>query len=527
MRQNLRVLSLLVKMRYKLLWAQARTGAGKAAIFFAVYLVGVIIFALVTLGFISTGIMAANSGRTHIAVQGILGSFFISGLTVSLLMGVGPSAAFADNVLKRYPLSGRWRFIGQHLIGILDPVWLLISGSLLGLAIGLQWMGVCSIVLSVPVLAVFLVASYLCSATLMMIIRKLLQFRSGAFGLMVVGVLMMLTFVTITTTAATSDNPGDFWPIAKALIAATPARVTAVLVTGGSLLVRGMAGALLVGWVLLAGTALKLIQGIEISDNSGGNAEPDGESPYDTMAKLFPTRLRPLVAKSWRYHLRCNRVRYSLVMTAPILVFMSVMGNHAGADRGTLFLAFMFIAGFLATMVMAVNYFGWDGAGVRRYPLLPITMPEVLRAHSFASLALGFAGALGTMLVGILVTRLRITGTSFFFLMLDILAGLFFLHGLSLWIVVWAPKRAQFSTMMGNVVSLPAKILMVAAIMPLVFINSGMGPSFGALVEGWRWAAVAVVVAGVGYGISLKLVGHLLAGRRESMIETLAGAASN
>jgi hypothetical protein len=527
MPQNLRILQLLVRMRYKLLWAQARTGPGKAAMFFAIYLVGLIVFALVTLGFFGTGVATAQSGRVVILTQGMLGSFFVSGLTVSLLVGVGPSAAFADNVLRRYPLSNRWRFAAQHLIGVLDPVWLLIGGSLLGLAVGFRWMRVCPLLVSLPVFAVFLAATYLCAAIVALIVRKLLQYRTAGLILTVVGVLAILVVVLLATTAVTSENVGQIWPLANVLIASTPARAAAWVVGGPSLLSRVAAATILLSWVLAGAIGLRIAERFELAMPAASAEMPEGEDYYEALALLFPARLRPLVAKSLRYHLRCNRVRYSLVMTAPILLFISLIGNQPGSDKGTLLLAFMFVAGFFATMVMAVNYFGWDAAGMRRYPLLPIPLPEVLKAHSYSSMLLGLVDAIGTMIVGIVVLRLHLSARAYLFLAFDILAGLFFLHAVALWIVVWAPKRADFSLMMGNVVSLPAKLLMIASIMPLIFINTGWGPSVDVVVGYWRWAAAGMLIAVLAYWLSLKLTGHLLVERREILIEKLAGAASN
>ena len=82
--------------------------------------------------------------------------------------------------------------------------------------------------------------------------------------------------------------------------------------------------------------------------------------------------MRPLIAKSLRYHLRCNRVRYSLLMTGPLLLFITYMGNRAGSDSVTLLLSFMFIAGFFSTLVMSVNFFGWEAqafGGIHFSPL--------------------------------------------------------------------------------------------------------------------------------------------------------------
>src|SRR5262249_52952471 len=158
------------------------------------------------------------------------------------------------------------------------------------------------------------------------------------------------------------------------------------------------------------------------------------ESPYDVIARLFPRTVQPLVAKSLRYHLRCNRVRYSLLMTGPLLLFINYMGRHAGSDPVNLLLSFMFIAGFFSTLVMSVNFFGWDGAGVRRYPLLPVSLPVVLRSNSLASILLGALGALLTLVIAVAAAHLPVTARLLLVLLLDALAGLLFFHAIALWI---------------------------------------------------------------------------------------------
>jgi len=524
MGKNLRLLWLLVRLRYKLLWAQARTSAGKATIFFALYVIGVLIFAAVAIGGIGSGVLAARSGHALIATQAMFGSLFATGLTVSLMMGVGPSGAFSDPVLRRYPLSPRWRFAAQHMVGLLDPVWLFLAATSLGLCIGFQIMGVCSLFISLPTVLIFLATSYLCSAALIVLVRRVLQFSAGPLVLMIGSVMLVLSFVALTTSQLESRQLGVYL---ERLISITPA-IAAAGVLGASTWQAGvLAGVVLLSWLLVSAVALGLTQGLSPVSNVGRVVNIEEESPYEITSRLFPESIRPLIAKSLRYHLRCNRVRYSLLMTGPLLLFITYMGNRAGSDKITLLLSFMFIAGFFSTLVMSVNFFGWDGAGIRRYLILPVSLAAVLRANSFASMLLGLLGALLTLIVGLTSAKLNAGQSLMLFLLLDALAGLFFFHAIALWITVLAPRRADFNTMMGNVVSLPAKLVLILGMVPVMVVNSGLGISLARFTEHWNWMGLGALASAMLYLLSLALVGPALNRRSERLVQLVAGAASN
>ena len=161
----------------------------------------------------------------------MFGSLFATGLTVSLMMGIGPSGAFSDPVLRRYPLSPRWRFAAQHMVGILDPVWLFLSATSLGLCVGFQIMGLRSIFVSLPTVLVFLAASYLCCATLIVLVRRVLQFRAGPLVLTVGSVLLVLTFVAFTSSHITNEHLGRYL---EKLVSITPANAAAGVLAAGN-----------------------------------------------------------------------------------------------------------------------------------------------------------------------------------------------------------------------------------------------------------------------------------------------------
>ena len=113
------------------------------------------------------------------------------------------------------------------------------------------------------------------------------------------------------------------------------------------------------------------------------------------------------------------------------------------------------------------------------------------------------------------------------FLFFDALAGLFFFHAIALWITVLAPRRADFNTMMGNVVSLPAKLVLIFGMVPVMVVNSGLGISLARFTENWGWMAFGAFVSVALYVLSLALVGPVLNRRSERLIQLVAGATSN
>src|SRR5215470_4493684 len=109
----------LVRLRYKLLWANARTGNGKLALLFALYLIGGLFTLFLALGGLGLGAALSTIGQeqAQYVARWILTGLFINGVGLSLLFGVGPRAVFSEAVLRRYPLDARERFFVRQVIG--------------------------------------------------------------------------------------------------------------------------------------------------------------------------------------------------------------------------------------------------------------------------------------------------------------------------------------------------------------------------------------------------------------------------
>src|SRR4051812_15322726 len=107
----------LIKLRYKLNWAQARTSSGKVILMLIGYtfIAGLVILFLV-LGGVSGAFSVRLAENGGIIIRGLLSLLFGAGIVAGIMFGVGPRAVFADSVLRRYPLNSKQRFTARHLI---------------------------------------------------------------------------------------------------------------------------------------------------------------------------------------------------------------------------------------------------------------------------------------------------------------------------------------------------------------------------------------------------------------------------
>src|SRR5258707_10611842 len=135
---NLELINELIKLRYKLMWAKKRTRNGKIALFFAGYILLIMVIVIVSAGGLGAGILAVRSGKAYPLAAALLGGMFLQAVLATVLPGFGMGAIFADSEMRRYPLLARERRFVRHLIGILDPVFFLVSFFELGRDAGLD-----------------------------------------------------------------------------------------------------------------------------------------------------------------------------------------------------------------------------------------------------------------------------------------------------------------------------------------------------------------------------------------------------
>ena len=138
---NIELIGDLIRLRYKLLWAKTRSRNGKIALFFAGYLLLILVFALLMSGGFGAGIVAVRSGKAELVARIVLPPLFVQALMPPSCLGFGMNTIFSDLELRRYPLQARERLLARHIIGIVDPFWYLVLALRAGLVAGLYVYG--------------------------------------------------------------------------------------------------------------------------------------------------------------------------------------------------------------------------------------------------------------------------------------------------------------------------------------------------------------------------------------------------
>ena len=195
----------LIRLRYKLLWANTRTRNGRIAMFFVGYLLLAGLFLLLMTGGVGAGMIAVRSGRAELVARVVLASLFIQALVTSVILGFGLSAVFSDLELRRYPVNARERFLVRHLIGIIDPFWFLVLGLELGLVVGLYLLGAAGFFQAmVPVLLVFL-ANYMAARALAIVVGRMMQNKAG--GAVLTAFVLVISLGAGAAGAVVQRNP--------------------------------------------------------------------------------------------------------------------------------------------------------------------------------------------------------------------------------------------------------------------------------------------------------------------------------
>lgn len=526
----LRVFSALVRLRYKLMWAQVRTDSGKIALFFGLYLLIGVFAIFMALGGLGGALAAVELGRGEMVARLMLTGLMMNGIGLSLLFGLGPSEAFTEGSLRRYPLDSQERFVIRHFIGLLDPVWLLLIAGIIGLVFGFIWFGGESVLTGIPALVLFILANYLLTVTLLTVIGLLMQTRRGA-TLLGALMILLLSFGPLAISSLTAGTRDRMWQVVDLCLRILPPGAAASMITGQDLLkVAGGAG-LLILWCVSMFILLRTIEKKPRVSEPGRAGAIVWDNLYDQIAGIFGSRYRPMVSRSLRYHLRCNIIRFSLI-SSPLVILMLryLIPGYGEKSHLSMSIAVFFILSSANGAAMMLNLFGYDGAGIRRFAVLPIRFADALKAASLASLILRGIAFLVAFTLWVIIYRNRsLTWQAVLIVLTVSVAGMIMFNGLGLWVSIFAPKRGDFEAMWNNRLSLGANIVVIGgAIIPfwvMITVMERIPPE--TLSRLW-WAPALFLVLCVGfYGFSLKFIDIPLRSRKEKLINLLSGASDN
>jgi hypothetical protein len=195
----------LIRLRYKLLWANTRTRNGKIALFFAGYLLLVMAGSILAAGGVGTGMIAIRSGKGTTLAGALLTGIFAQALLASVILGFGMTVIFSETELRRYPLRAPERRVTRHFIGMVDPFWILFFALDLGLAFGLFLFGAGGFWYGLVAVLLLFVCNYVAARVLAMLLQRLTSKKFGS--MMMLGAVVCLGFVPALLLPVLQKNP--------------------------------------------------------------------------------------------------------------------------------------------------------------------------------------------------------------------------------------------------------------------------------------------------------------------------------
>jgi len=523
---NFELIGTLIRLRYKLLWANTRTRNGKIALFFAGYLLLVMVIALLGAGGTGAGMIAIRSGHGSELAGALLGGIFMQGLLASVILGFGMATIFSETELRRYPLGAAERRVTRHFIGIADPFWILFFVLDLGIAFGLFLFGAGAFWSGLLAVLLLFVCNYIAARVLGMLVQRL---TSRKFGSM----LMLLLVICVGMLPALlqpvfKKNPG-IWEGAKRVWQITPPAAAGVAMTHLDLAALQALGVI----ALWTAALLALLVVLE-------RRPPKAAMVYDTkivwsdrmdrLGAIFGPRIGPLVAHWLRFYWRNNRFRTIYPLALPLAAFLLYFFSRQDARHspmgGPLPAAFAVfgIIGFIGTGQFAVNQFGYVGGGFRRFLLLPTDSGAAFRAGSYTFVSLSGLLILPAAILWTIFAPVRSNGQMLAMLVGCSVMSLFLFHGIALWTSILGARRGNYKQALGNDLSLAGNVVILGGTLGWLFVPQlAIRGDTAVLLAYWWVTPLLAAAAFIFYVVSLRLTTKLFRAHREELMALLEG----
>lgn len=508
----------LLALRYRLLGAYVRSRNGRLVLLVAGGLLGMSFGVLLALGGFGAAAAAVRVGRGEFVAQLILVAVFINATLGAVFLGIGVSPIFSEGWLRRYPISTLGRTVARHLTALLEPVWILVFMLLAGMAGAFSTSGISSSWLALPAVVLFVVTSYLLACAIARFGSWLLSWPAGRALIFLAGgmVLMMAPFAPALL-ARGAARQGGLLPGAG-LFALTPPFAAAAAIAGAEpgRVLDGLT--LLIGWTVAMSGLLFLLERLPLHTGIVANANARWSHPCDVVASVLGPMRAPIAGKFLRDYLRSS-VRFNYPFALPVLALLS--SNYEGPP-------FFFalgvapVMGFIATVPLSLNLFGFDGAGFRRYFLLPVRAADVFSAAAVTSLLPGATLNLVAVIVWLALTPSPVESRMIAMLLGAGFGGLLLFHALGLCVTLFSPRRIPYGLAFGNKNSAAANVLMVASwalVFGLPWALTGL--DLRSVLDVWWATAIFLVIAAVLYLATIRAGAHIFAARREQIIASL------
>ena len=523
----------LVGLRYRLIWAQARSSQGMISALLALYLLGILGALLFAFGGVGAAMAAIILGQGESISRWMLTSLYANGFGLSLLFGFGARAAFTDLALRRFPLGAGQRFLVRHGIGIFDPVWTLLVCGALGLALGMFWLKAGSLLPGVIAAVLFIFASYLTTAALLSIVNRLMLTRQGT-AILWGGALTIFSIGPILISSLDPTLTRRIWGMVDAVLRWLPPGLAAGMMVGPLRLAMLGQALVLLGWIAGLAAFLGWLERRPVRlDEGGADLSPNALMVPDMITQVsrffapVGDHYVPLIDKSLRYHLRCNLIRYSLI-TSPLLVVVVRFLDLRGPKGGFLFNSaqIFYIMSCSTAAGMMLNLLGFDGAGVRRYAVMPAPLGDALRAGSLASMLLRLGGLLMAFLFWLAIYWREPKSWRMMALLLGIgLTGTVLFNAIGLWVSIFSAKAVDFDSMWNNRLSLGANVVVIVGVLLPFFLGMPLLERYGSgsLTRFWWTPWVAFLLGLTFYLFSFFNLDPALKLKSERLIRRISG----
>jgi hypothetical protein len=525
---NFELIGTMIRLRYKLLWANTRTRNGKIALFFAGYLLLVMFLALLGAGGTGAGMAAIRSGKGAVLAGAMLTGVFAQGLLASVILGFGMATIFSETELRRYPLRANERRFTRHIIGIVDPFWILFLVLDLGIAFGLYLFGAGGFWFGLVAVLLLFVCNYVAARVLGMLVQRL---ASQKFGAMIMLALVICIGMLPSLLQPVLKKYPAIWQGLKGVWQTTPPAAAGVAMTHldiGALQALGVIAL----WTAALFALLILIERRPPKAAAVHDTKIVFEDRMDRLGRIFGPTIGPLVSHWLRFYFRNNRFRtiypLALPLAAFLLFFLSRQDSSKHSPFGGPFsvaLAIFGIIGFIGTGQFAVNQFGYVGGGFRRFLLLPTDPAAAFRAGSYMFVSLSGALILPAALLFALFGPIPSNAPMMLMLVGTSVMSLFLFHGIALWTSVLGPRRGNYKQALGNDLSFVGNIVILGGTLGWLFLPQLLirGDS-AALVRSYWWATPALALAAIiFYTVSLRLTTSLFRARREEIMAMMEG----
>jgi hypothetical protein len=523
-KMNFESIGHLLGLRYKLLWARTRSRNGRIAIFIVGYLIFVLVMLLLGTGGFGAAIIAVRSGRALTVARIVLSSLYVEMILLTVILGFGLNAMFADRELRRYPVGAIERRVSRHLVAVIDPFWFLGLAMDVGLAFGLYIMGVGSFGTGLIAVVLLFLSNYLAARVVGVFIDRLMQHKIGS--LVLVATIFGISVGAGQIHLMMKHNPAAVAEVVSVLRFTPPFGAAAAITRSGSQAGSGMA--IVAIWLVLLACALVALERRPAQRQKLPTTAISFESIYDRISARFGAEHAPLVSHWLRFYTRNARFRTLALISLPVLAFLTYSLGRPKENLDALFVAALGtfpLVGFLAPARFTVNQFGYAGGGYRRYFLLPTDAAAALRTGSFASMMLGAPLLVVAAIVWVVLSPSPFDGRMLFMLVASGIAGLLTFHALGLWTSILGPRRGNYNQNLGNDLSLAGNIVFIGGLFACLLTPHLLAKVAPALVspQDWWIAVIPAALALLFYVYSLGATGTLFLRRRERLMAVVEG----